>query len=319
MGEIEFKPDVSKNHIVQNEFCLIEKLKNTNHYQSRNWNTEQATRYIFQIRNSILEASFFAHFWDTRFIKSVVELPTSFGCPVGCKHCASTLLSPVRQLSTQDIKRMAFFVLDDRSISFNDSFLVTYSGIGEGAFHRNRLKAASLLIYERFPKSYYTFTTVGFDPTFVEFCDDLARQLPCHYLQISYLHYNVTKLVELVPTVHQFKFDFERLVGQIKETRFIKVRLNYVVIKDFNDTPDHWEEFMKMIRGLESKIVLRISRLNETQASHYFNVQPPSYSVLTELSEKLNKAGFNAYAFASAFNDNLNCGQLAWKYTHAVA
>jgi len=299
------------------ELRLVDKLFSTNRYRSRNWNSELATRYVFAFGNAILEASYFRHFNDDKFIKSVVELPTSFGCPVGCRHCASALLKSVRQLSSQQITQMALYILNDQGVNGNDKFLITYSGIGEGAFHRDELRTASVDLFKRYSNAYFSFTTVGFDPAFVEFCDKMATILPCHYLQVTYLHYDVNKLASIVPTAHNLGFDFISLLDAIRHTRFIRIRMNYVVINDFNDGPEHWEKLIRLIRGLEDKLVFRVSRLNETQASSKYGICPPNDESLSLLNERLSQEGFPSYVFASAMNDNMNCGQLAWNYNNA--
>ena len=296
-------------------FYLVEKLHSINHYQTRNWNRESATRYIFSIDGCILEASFFIHFADDQYVKSVVELPVSFGCPIGCKHCASALLKPVRQLSAQDMWQMIVFILNDQEIASNDKFLLTYSGIGEGAFRRDIIKEVSERTYHHYPKSHFTLTTVGFDPSFVYFCEELAKEIPVHYLQISYLHYDIDKLTTIIPKAKALGFNFRHLIHAIHSTKLPVVRLNYVLVKGLNDSVQDWDKFIELLHGLEQKILVRISQLNETEASQKYGLLPVSEEILEVLNKRLQLNGFKSYIFVSEHNDNMNCGQLAWRYS----
>ncbi len=293
---------------------LLEVIRNENHYRSRNWEREVATRYVLGFRDAVVEASFFQHYQNSHHVKDVVELPTSFGCPVGCRHCASAFLRASRQLRFEELIGSFEFIAERHAVQNSDRVLVTFSGIGEGAFQKPNLSATCRAISSAYPRAYFTLTTVGFDPSFVSFAALLAREIELHYLQISYLHYEQRMLLQIIPRAEMLGFDFEKLVEAIRRERDVNVRLNYVVISRFNDSRQDAEGVAARLEGLQDRLVLRVSRLNETEPSKLYSLIPPTVDAVLAVRDVFRNRGFTAYEFVAARNDNLNCGQLAGTY-----
>jgi adenine C2-methylase RlmN of 23S rRNA A2503 and tRNA A37 len=293
---------------------LTQLLTSENTYRSRNWDRERATRYVFSFGPAIVEASFFCHYNGGHLVKQVVELPTSFGCPVACRHCASALLPAVNQLNTGQIVGMFDAIVAEQSMHHDEPFLVTFSGIGEGAFQGPNLDTVCRAIHRVFPCSYFTLTTVGFDVQFLAMVDELATKIPVHYLQITYLHYDTKVLKRVVPTAELLKFNFPLLIAAITAMANARVRLNYVVIRDFNDNVGHAAVVAKMLDRLQSKVTLRISSLNETGASAVHSLNPASIGAMEDIVRHFKACGFEAYIFQAYENDDMNCGQLAGNY-----
>lgn len=289
-------------------------LRSDNRYRTRNWDREVATRYVFGFGTKIAEASFFAHFSGPRHVKNAIELPTSYGCPIGCRHCAATLLQNSQPLSDSEVVGMVEWITKEHMISRTDPFLATFSGIGEGALHRQSLASASRWIHRAFEKARFTFTTVGYDPSFVDFVNELAGELPTHFLQVSYLHHDTQALARVIPAAERLGFDFANLLQAIRRSDNIRIRLNYVVVRDYNDDPDHLNQLMKRLVGFEGKVVLRVARLNQTATSGLSDFCEPEVGRLEEIVRDFTNNGFEAYLFASSRNDHLNCGQLAGRY-----
>ncbi len=285
-----------------------------NSYEARHWNREKATRYIFAFERAVVEASFFSHYKGSQFIKNVIELPTSFGCPVGCKHCASALLVPSKQISISQLAGMINFILKDKSLGLVDRFLITFSGIGEGSFRWKNLELICMAIHASFKRAYFTLTTVGFDMDFLRFVDKLALRIPIHYLQISYLHYDTEQLRKVIPQAHELGFDFQQLLKTVSQLRNVRIRLNFVVIKELNSDFGHVSVFLNRLEGLQSQVTVRISNLNETEASRYYGLEGVPIETLHEIQKMFLERQFEAYVFTTAKNDNMNCGQLAWNY-----
>lgn len=89
-----------------------------------------------------------------------------------------------------------------------------------------------------------------------------------------------------------------------------KIRINYLVIKDVNDSSEDFYMFANMLKGMESRVFVRISKLNTTVAANTNNLFPPDVSQMTELMKILQGANIEAYLFYSYQNDKMNCGQL---------
>lgn len=71
---------------------LKKKITVDNQYSGNGWNFEKTTKYIFEMDNIVLEAGYFEHYMDDEYVKSVVELPVSYGCPAHCGFCAASAI-----------------------------------------------------------------------------------------------------------------------------------------------------------------------------------------------------------------------------------
>jgi adenine C2-methylase RlmN of 23S rRNA A2503 and tRNA A37 len=169
-------------------------------------------------------------------------------------------------------------------------------------------------MFALYPTCFYTLPTRGCNPKFVSLVDELAHDFPVQYLQITYLHSDINHLSKIIPQAFDFRFDFCKVVSAIGHARNLLIRLNYVVIKDFNDDLAIASHVADRIRHLKNKITVRISRMNETIPSRIYGLEPPSMESLTAIREIFDSEEITAYVFAAHHDDNLNCGQLAGKY-----
>ena len=72
-------------------------------YVSRNWDYEHGERLVLGQGGRIVEASIFHHSLKGVPVKTVIELPTSFGCQMRCPHCASGDIGAAVPLSVVDL------------------------------------------------------------------------------------------------------------------------------------------------------------------------------------------------------------------------
>src|SRR5262245_1801339 len=107
---------------------FVKLFHSDNRYQALHWDFEKAARYIFGFGHDVLEASFFRHFRGSLPVKQVLELPTSYGCPIGCRHCASALLTGKKQLSISQLGSMTRYILEDQQVPPQERLLITFSG-----------------------------------------------------------------------------------------------------------------------------------------------------------------------------------------------
>jgi adenine C2-methylase RlmN of 23S rRNA A2503 and tRNA A37 len=292
----------------------VQTIRRRNSYVSRRWNFEDSARFVVSVADLILETSHFKHFSENVYVKDVIELPTSYGCAIRCRHCASALIEKPKLLTVEQIVDLCVWTVDRAALASNDNFLVTFSGIGEGALSGFRVFEAASQIYRIYPNATFTFTTVGVDPSFVEQADVIALSLPTRYLQISFLHHIESMLEVVIPSASKFKYSFPQLLKAVAETKNITVRFNIVVVEGLNTDPLIWDQWVHLFGCVRERVSFRISALNETSATTKYGLQPAKHSVCEMLVRKLRNAQYDAYFFASMENDNLNCGQLVWNH-----
>jgi len=288
----------------------VEVFHSENTYRARSWDKEHATRYVFTIGGRRFEASHFRHFLAEQPIKRVIELSISSGCEVRCNHCASGAIRRVHTLNIKELVDLARWIARDQKIDLQDRFLVTFSGIGEGSLHSHVIMEAAKAIYNEYVSVYFVFTTVGIRPDFVAAISDLAQHCPVHCLQVTYLHHDIARLKTIMPLAEVLKFDFELLVRAMKESSRLRFRINYVSIRGLNDNPDCIETLCSRLRSISDRIVFRVSRYNETLTGASHGVCRADDAFLDEAVERFRSRGFDAYVFASQYDDRMNCGQL---------
>ncbi len=82
------------------------------------------------------------------------------------------------------------------------------------------------------------------------------------------------------------------------------------MIKDVNNSLEDFDNFKSNLIEIKDKIVVRISKLNETKTTKMNNLYPDEIEVMEQFKNILTEAKIKSYIFYSEKNDNLNCGQL---------
>ncbi len=303
------------NKSICKSFEILDSISVTNKYNYRNWNTEVSTKYIVRFEgNIVVELSYFSHYKDKVHVKNAIEIPLSSGCSIKCRHCASGhILRPVL-LDILQLIKLFDFIVEKHQINEGEYFNISYTGMGESMFQLNNLIELSKYIYNRFLKSEFVFSTVGFSGSYIKRIDALSTLINIRYLHITYLHYDADKVSLIIPYSHDYGFDILKLVEIIKNLNNVVIRINFVVIKGYNDDLEHLGGFINIMKSIKNKVIVRISRLNETDVSNENELFSPSLSRVVEIKNNLLLAGFNCYIFSSETNDKMNCGQLMWKY-----
>jgi len=294
-------------------------MESRNSYMTRSWDREVATRYVFKVGNTPTEVSHFEHYLGNVRVKAVVELPLSFGCPVGCRYCASALLEHWRPLQAEEIAWMLRQVLPRHASEGFPRLRIAFAGIGEGSLFRHTLAATCHRVLALYPHASFMLATVGRDASFLSWATDLAATVPVEYLMISYLHHSRDRLTHLIPNAGQWPSVFDDVIAAIGTADGMPIRLNYLVIPGFNDTEEHPRWLVDRLDGMQARITFRVSSLNETPGTCRARLTPPTRASLQGLCQQFTCAGFDAYCFASHRNDNMNCGQLAWNYESKTA
>lgn len=288
---------------------LIDKIYVENHYAASAWNFEKTTKYVFEENAHLIEASFFEHYHDDCFVKKVVELPSSYGCPMKCRFCASSNISNIFVLSAETIVQIYLFILSDNNLKPGEEHVVSFTGMGDYFFTSDMLEKAMLEIKS---KNNVTFTVSSccWTGSMLKNLERISNQITFRAVQFSYISHKVNIVNKIIPFYCGIPFHISQWAQMIKDSSVDKFRINYIMIKGINDSPADFDEFVSLFVGVKEKIVVRIAKLNPTAASERNGLFPPNIDCMNELQTRLNKFGFNSYLFYSAQNDNMNCGQL---------
>ena len=90
--------------------------------------------------------SFFTHFHNKKIIKNVIELPSSLGCPMRCKFCASSSIPFVRKLSIAEELLIFDYICQNVLLPCHTPLVISFTGIGDIFFTLDTVENAILSI-----------------------------------------------------------------------------------------------------------------------------------------------------------------------------
>jgi 23S rRNA (adenine2503-C2)-methyltransferase len=232
------------------------------------------------------------------------------GCPVGCKFCASGMngvkgnLSPA-QIVEQIIRLNGLLKPGDERITN-----VVFMGMGEPLANYANLMQAIRVLHDpgclNIGARKITVSTVGVPPKMRQLA---GEDLPLN-LAISLHAPNEPLRKQLIPWAEHFALD-----DILSAARFYfqqtgrEVTLEYILLADVNDRPEHARQLAKLCKTLRANV--NLIRYNEVAGLPYG--RPKADDVVT-FQEILRNNGVNAHVRKSRGRDiDAACGQLRRK------
>lgn len=280
-----------------------------NQYSGHGWNREHTEKYLFRADGMTLEAGYFEHYLDDAFVKTVIELPVSYGCPSKCKFCASSNIPGFYPLQAEEMMALFQDLYDAHQPRKEGPLLVSLTGIGDLYFN-----AGNVLDFLRQLSAYrdvqVTLSSCLWDRALLEQVVRLAPQNMIRKLQITFVSDRQDVLKDIIPVYADRLPNLEEVVAFIKQSDKTCYRLNYVLMKDVNDASEDFQRLRDALVEVKDKIIVRISKLNETHATGRNGLSRAGAGKAEELQGLLSRAGVTSYIFCSEKNDHMNCGQL---------
>lgn len=237
--------------------------------------------------------------------RRTVCLSTQVGCKYGCRFCASGIKGFIRNLTASEILTQILylqFVLKHKITNF------VFMGMGEPLDNYENVSKAITIMND--PKALgiaarrITVSTCGIIPGIEKF-----KQLKLQVnLSIS-LHAASNKLRDELMPVNK-KYPLGRLIRVCED--FIKskarmITLEYVLIKDKNDSPEDIDGLAVIAKRLRAKVNL----IPYSPVSH-FKLDPPTRSDVNIFINRLKLKKINVTLRESKGKDiQAACGQLA--------
>lgn len=288
---------------------LKNKITVENNYSGSNWNFEKTTKYLIEINGMDIEAGYFEHYKDKTLVKTVLELPQSYGCPTKCRFCASAAIEQFTPLDAECLEELFLYLYDLNNLSEKNYVLLTMTGIGDIYFNYENVESFLLKI-KTFGNVYVTISSCLWNVEMLQKVDKLSQQIRIRNVQITYVTDEKEKLGKIVPFYQKHEYSFEKLLQYMMDSEAAYYRINYIMIKGVNDGMQDFYRFRDHIKGIAGKVVVRISKLNETGATRRNHLQSTDIATLRDFQSVLQETEIESYIFYAYKNDNMNCGQL---------
>ena len=238
-------------------------------------------------------------------------ISSQVGCPVGCKFCASGVDGAKGNLSAGQIVEQVYH-LNLILKPYNERITnIVFMGMGEPlANYANVMQAVHVLHDPQclnLGARRITISTVGVPQKMLELADE---QLPVN-LAISLHAPNEALRRQLIPWAEHFSLEqILDAARQYFEKTGREITLEYILLSQVNDRPEHARELVRVCRTLRANV--NLIRYNEVNNLEFR--RPQAQDVL-EFQRILREAGVNAHLRKSRGGDiDAACGQLRRKH-----
>ncbi len=233
-------------------------------------------------------------------------LSTQVGCALGCKFCLSGKRGLVRNLDASEIVNQVCAIKND-FLAKKETLNIVFMGMGEPlANFENTLKALQILTTPfgcNFSHRRITVSTAGLPPQIKR----LGKELPVN-LAISLNAANNSLRNLLMPINKKFPLD-ELLEAASKAPLPSRKRitLEYILIKNINDSLKDAKELVSLLRGIRCKI--NLIPFNEHEGVEF---KKSDDKTVEQFRQFLVSKHFTVMVRESKGNDiSAACGQLA--------
>ncbi len=295
-------------------FTLYNKYITENHYVGNGWNFEKTSKYIFVNGQEYIEAGYFIHYLKTgnhlEEKKHVIELPSSYGCQMKCGFCASSRIVNTHALPVEEIYEIFTYIMNHNHLEKKKDILVSMMGIGDLYFTINTVEKLLQKIHDNYGSICFSVSSCHWTETMLTKIETLNNFMNFRTIQVTYITHDTKKAQDIIPYYKKNTYDINAIIQMIQQSSIDKFKINYILIKGFNDSDEDFTAFIAKFNEIKNKLIIRISRINVTQASETNGIASASVERMLEFRENLLEQGYQAYLFYSHKNDNMNCGQL---------
>ncbi|MGB9695279.1 MAG: 23S rRNA (adenine(2503)-C(2))-methyltransferase RlmN [Caldisericaceae bacterium] len=245
-SEISTLPKALRAHL-QNEFYIYA-FEATDTINS----DDGTTKYLFKLQDaSLIETVLIREKNKFGNKRNTICLSSQVGCSLGCKFCATGKMGLLRNLAAGEI--LEEFLLVDNVNPINN---IVFMGMGEPLLNYDNLKKSINIITDKYGRAFgkrkITISTSGVVEKIYQLSDELGQV----NLAISLHSANQAKRNEIMPglkenTLIKLESAINYYFSKTKNT----VTLEYLLIKDFNDSIADAKELVRFVSKLKSSKV----------------------------------------------------------------
>lgn len=260
-------------------------------------------KFLFELKDGSFAEAVLMRFDNRANLTACIS--TQVGCPMGCTFCATAKLGFKRNLDVDEIIQQIFLIQADTGLKVTN---IVYMGQGEPLLNFDNLIGSIKIFREQFQigARRITVSTCGIIPQINKLADlDFQSTLA-----ISLHAPNQSVRQEIMPVAK--KYEFNELLFCLKkytEKTGRRVTVEYVLMKDINDSVEAAKELAYAIAKLKSNVNLIV--YNQNEKSPY---KKPSKESVLKFKYILEASGKKVTVRLERGADiDAACGQLASK------
>lgn len=272
---------------------------------------DRTTKFLFRLRDNALIETVLMH----KGYGAAVCVTTQIGCSMGCRFCASGLLTKQRDLSAGEIVAQILFVHRHlaKMTPAKTVTHVTVMGIGEPFDNYDELIRALAIVTDQKGLSiaprHITVSTSGLAPKIRRFAGEgipvnlaVSLHAPNDRIRSELMRINdAYPLAELFAAIRDY----------IAQTNH-RVFFEYIMIKDVNDGPDHAQELADLLAPMGKYAYVNLIPYNPVPENPF---QRSNKDSLGRFFDSLMKRGVNCIIRKELGTDIEGaCGQLRSQY-----
>ncbi len=226
---------------------------------------------VRKVEEDTTVSKFLFELFDGEFIEAVlmrhnyglsVCVSSQVGCNMGCKFCESGKLKKVRNLEVYEMVEQILLIENHIKEKINS---IVIMGIGEPFDNFENVTKFLTICNE--PKGleigarHMTVSTCGVVPKIIEF-----SEFPLQVNLAISLHASNNELRNTLMPINKV-YDLEKLIGALKmyiERTKRRVTIEYVLLKNINDTSKNAHELSRLLKGIN--VYVNLIYYNETSA-----------------------------------------------------
>lgn len=190
------------------------------------------------------------------FNRATICVSSQVGCAVNCQFCLTAQLGVRRNLSAGEIVGQVISVLNDHRVDLDRQHInIVFMGMGEPFLNYTEFMKAVRLLVEGvgFAESRMTVSTSGIVPRLHDFGAEPIRPKLAISLNAPNDH-----LRERIMPLNR-KWNLETLMQAARDFPLRnreRITFEYVLLRGFNDRPEHAREVIELVRGIRCKVNL---------------------------------------------------------------
>jgi len=213
---------------------------------------DNTVKWLFKINNNYIETIAISN----KKKKFTLCISSQIGCMLNCSFCYTAKYGFFKNLTTQNIISQ-IFIAENRLVKLfpknNNITNIVIMGMGEPLLNTKNIITSLEIINNKYAynisKKKITLSTSGIIP---EFKTLMKHKIP---IAIS-LHATNNKLrSELMPINR--KYNIESLLTECKKyCNDNRITIEYILIKNINDTKEHALKLLKLLKNIKCKVCL---------------------------------------------------------------